>query len=69
MQRSITYQGVKIWNSIPQTFQILPKTFFKMKLKFFCYNLIIQQICNPPLNSNFNFAVTSGCCRICLSCF
>ena len=43
MQRSIKYQGVKIWNSIPQTIQKLPKTFFKIKLKSFLlqpYNMI-----------------------------
>ena len=35
MQRSIEYQGVKIWNSLPQSIQKLPKTSFKIKLKSF----------------------------------
>ena len=35
MQRSIEYQGVKIWNSLPQTIQKVPKTSFKIKLKSF----------------------------------
>ena len=36
MQRNIEYQGVKIWNIIPQTIQKLPKTSsFKIKLKSF----------------------------------
>ena len=35
MQRSIKHQGIKIWNSIPQTMQKLPKTSFKIKLKSF----------------------------------
>ena len=33
MQRNIKYQGIKIWNSISQTIQELPKTSFKIKLK------------------------------------
>ena len=42
MKRSIKYQGVKIWNFLPQTIQKLPKTSFKIKLKLFLlqsYNL------------------------------
>jgi len=33
MQRSIKYQNVKIWNSIPHEIQKLPKNAFKNKLK------------------------------------
>jgi len=33
MQRSTKYQGVKIWNSIPQKIQKLPKNAFKNKFK------------------------------------
>ena len=35
MEKSIKYQGVKIWNSLPQTIQKLSKTSFKIKLKSF----------------------------------
>ena len=35
MQRSIKYQGVKIWNFLPQSIQKLPKISFKIKLKLF----------------------------------
>ena len=35
MQRSIKYQGVKIWNFIPQTNQTVPKISFMIKLKSF----------------------------------
>ena len=35
MQRSIKYQDVKIWNSLPQSIEKLPKTSFKIKLKSF----------------------------------
>ena len=35
LQKSIKYQGVKIWNFISQTIQKLPKAFVKIKLKSF----------------------------------
>ena len=44
MQRSIKYQGVKIWNFLPQSIQKLPKTSFKIKLKWFLFSLIIRLI-------------------------
>ena len=33
LQRSIKYQGVKIWNAIPPEIQKLPRSSFKTKLK------------------------------------
>ena len=33
IQRSIKYQGIKVWNSIPVEIQNLPKSRFKIKLK------------------------------------
>jgi len=33
MQKSIKFQGVKIWKPIPQTIQKLPKLALKNKLK------------------------------------
>ena len=38
LQRSIRYQGVFAWNSIPMKIQNLPKHSFKVKLKEYLYN-------------------------------
>ena len=39
LQRSIRYQGVSVWNSIPMEIQNLPKHSFKVKLKEYLLQL------------------------------
>ena len=41
LQRSIRYQGVPVWNSIPMEIQNLPKHSFKVKLKEYLLQLYI----------------------------
>ena len=41
LQRSIRYQGVSVWNSIPMEIQNLPKHSFKVKLKEYLLQLYI----------------------------
>ena len=41
LQRSIRYQGVSVWNSIPMDMQNLPKHSFKVKLKEYLLQLYI----------------------------
>ena len=44
IQRSIKYQGVKVWNSIPVEIQNLPKSRFKIKLKSYLMQAYLKEI-------------------------
>ena len=44
IQRSIKYQGVKVWNSIPVEIQNLPKSRFKIKLKSHLMQAYLKEI-------------------------
>ena len=71
LQRSIRYQGVKIWNSIPSDIQKLPKRHFIRKLKSHLlqtYNLPSNNLVFPSFSFftspditliNFNTASTT----------
>ena len=44
IQRSIKYQGVKVWNSIPVEIQNLPKSRFRIKLKSHLMQAYLKEI-------------------------
>ena len=44
IQRSIKYQGVKVWNSIPVEIQNLPNSRFKIKLKSHLMQAYLKEI-------------------------